>query len=102
MDYAPVAEIARHADWTAFAAQRTGRLALLTTRGDLRLQDAGFRADDVLLFGSEGAGVPDAVHEAADLRVRIPLQPGFRSLNLAVAAGIALAEALRQAGALPD
>jgi tRNA (cytidine/uridine-2'-O-)-methyltransferase len=55
-----------------------------------------------LLLGSEGSGVPPAVHAAVDLKVRIPLLPGYRSLNVAVAAGIALAEALRQTGGLPS
>lgn len=102
MDYAATAATARHADWAAFRAANAGRIALLTTAGGVRLPDAGFRADDVLLFGSESSGVPPHVHDAADLRVRIPLRPGFRSLNVAVAAGIALAEALRQTGLLPE
>src|SRR3546814_5782231 len=55
-----------------------------------------FRSGDVLMLGSESAGAPPYVHSGADLRVRIPLRPGFRSLNVAVAAGIVLAEALRQ------
>ena len=102
MDYATAAEIVGHRDWRNFAAQRSGRLVLLTTRAAVRLPDAEFQPDDVLLLGSEGAGVPDHVHEAADLRVRIPLRPGFRSLNVAVAAGIALAEALRQTEGFAD
>lgn len=102
MDYADAAEFARHDDWDAFQRQREGRLALLTTRGGTRLPDATFRADDVLLLGSESAGAPRHVHDAADLAIRIPLRPGFRSLNVAVAAGIALAEALRQTGGFPE
>lgn len=102
MDYAPAAEIVGHGDWKSFAAQRAGRLVLLTTRAAVRLPDARFQADDILLLGSEGAGVPDHVHDAADLRVRIPLQAGFRSLNVAVAAGIALAEAMRQTQGFAD
>jgi tRNA (cytidine/uridine-2'-O-)-methyltransferase len=98
MDYARDAEVRRHADWDAFAATLTGRIVLLTTRGATPLPAAAFRPDDVLLFGSEGAGVPDSVHDRADLRVAIPLKPGFRSLNVAVAGAIALGEALRQTG----
>ena len=98
MDYAAAADLSLHGDWEAFERQREGRLVLLTTRGGVRLDEAIFRADDVLLFGSESAGAPLYVHETADLEVRIPLQAGFRSLNVAVAAGIALAEALRQTG----
>ena len=102
MDYAAGAEIVRHADWDAFRAAAPGRLVLMTTHGGIRLPDARFAADDVLLMGSESAGAPPFVHEAAALSVRIPLRPGFRSLNVAVAAGIALAEAMRQTGSLPE
>jgi len=96
MDYATRAEVCRHADWASFLAALRSRLVLLTTRGAVPLWEARFRPDDVLLLGSEGAGVPDHVHDRADLRVAIPMQGGFRSLNVAVAGGIALAEALRQ------
>ena len=96
MDYAAQAETIRHPDWTRFEAGTTGRIVLLSTQGATRLDDAAFRPDDVLLLGSESAGVPQSVHDRADLRVMIPMRPGFRSLNVAVAAGIALAEALRQ------
>lgn len=102
MDYAADAEIVRHADWAAFDAGRRGRIVLLSTRSDLTLGSARFAPDDILLLGSEGAGVPADVHERADLRVRIPMRPGFRSLNVAVSAGIALAEALRQTGGWPE
>ncbi|MET0308033.1 MAG: tRNA (cytidine(34)-2'-O)-methyltransferase [Sphingomonas sp.] len=102
MDYEASVEITRHADWDAFAAQLTGRLILFTTRGETRLPDARFAPGDTLLFGSESAGAPDFVHDRADLAVRIPLKPGLRSLNLAVSAGIALAEALRQTGGFPE
>ena len=102
MDYAGQVAVTRHADWNAFLASTAGRLVLFTTRGAERLPEAAFEPDDVLLLGSEGAGVPEPVHDRADLRVRIPLTPGFRSLNLAVAAGIGLAEALRQTRAWPS
>jgi tRNA (cytidine/uridine-2'-O-)-methyltransferase len=102
MDYAGSAEIVRHPDWPAFEAVCTGRIVLLTTTADRRLDEAGFEPGDILLLGSEGAGVPHAVHDRADLRVRIPMRPGFRSLNVAVSAGIALAEALRQTGGWPE
>lgn len=100
MDYAP-AVVRRHVDWEAFRAATPGRIVLFTTRGAIRLDEARFADDDVLLFGSEGAGVPDAVHAQAGLAVRIPLVAGARSLNVAVSAGIALAEALRQTGHYP-
>lgn len=101
MDYAGQAEIVRHADWDAFVAQLQGRLVLLTTKAAVPLPAARFAPDDVLLFGSEGAGVPDTVHDRADQRLFIPMQPGFRSLNVAVSAAMALGEALRQTGGWP-
>lgn len=101
MDYAELAEVRRHADWEAFEARLQGRLVLLTTRGEARLDQARFEPGDTLLMGSESAGVPDAVHRRADLRVRIPQEAGTRSLNVAVAAGIALAEGLRQTKGWP-
>ncbi len=99
MDYAVRANVRRHADWAAFEGWRAAaakRLVLLTTAGATPLPDFDFDQGDLLLFGSESAGVPPPVHAAAAARVAIPMQPGFRSLNVAVAAGIALAEALRQ------
>lgn len=101
MDYAGAVDVIRHADWEAFEAQVRGRIVLLTTKGATRLDQATFRSDDVLLFGSEGAGVPDSIHMRADLRVVIPMRADMRSLNVAVSAGIVLAEALRQTGGLP-
>ncbi|HWW63920.1 MAG TPA: tRNA (cytidine(34)-2'-O)-methyltransferase [Sphingomonadaceae bacterium] len=99
MDYAGAASVTHHVDWASFRETvPPKRLVLLTTAGGTRLPEARFADDDILLFGSESAGVPPAVHAAADLRVRIPMQVGFRSLNIAVAAGIALGEALRQTG----
>ena len=97
MDYYDLATIARHASWTAFQRDRpAGRLVLLTTAGAKTFPGVAFRADDTLLFGRESAGVPADVHEAADLRLRIPLQTGARSLNVALAAAMVLSEALRQ------
>lgn len=101
MDYVDHADVTRHADWNAFAATVPGRIALMTTRGVRRHCDAAFDRDDTLLLGSESAGVPDAVHDRADLRLRIPVARGVRSLNVAVAAGIALGEALRQTEGWP-
>jgi len=102
MDYAQAVEIERHPDWDAFEARSTGRIVLLTTDADCTLDKAAFLPDDILLLGSESAGVPRSVHDRADLRVRIPMRPGFRSLNVAVSAGIALAEALRQTEGWPE
>lgn len=102
MDYAEIASVTRHESWNAFEARRQGRLVLLTTSGATPLPQAGFEAADILLLGSESAGVPEEVHDLADLRVRIPQAAGTRSLNIAVAAGIGLAEALRQTGGWPE
>lgn len=104
MDYIDQVTWRRHASFAAFDAGRRAegrRLVLFTTRAAVSLFDFRFHADDVLLFGRESAGVPDAVHAAADARVHIPLRPGMRSLNVAVSTGIALAEALRQTGGVP-
>ena len=96
MDYAEIANVARHRSWEDFERAVGGRLVLMTTSGDVRLDAAEFGGDDVLLLGSESCGVPPEVHDKAALRIRIPQIAGTRSLNIAVAAGIALAEALRQ------
>lgn len=102
MDYAGAVDVSRHADWAEFKNSRPGRIVLMSTKAEVTLVNARFEPDDVLLFGSEGAGVPDDIHAAADLRVRIPMRRGFRSLNIAVSAGIALAEALRQTKGWPE
>lgn len=102
MDYADAADVVRHADWDAFRAATPGRIVLATTAGAAPLPHVRFGQGDILLFGSESAGAPQHVHTAADLRVRIPMRPGFRSLNVAVSAGIVLAEALRQTGGWPS
>jgi tRNA (cytidine/uridine-2'-O-)-methyltransferase len=101
MDYAELADLHRHANWSSFLAGRAGRITLLTTAGDTSLDLARFESSDVLLLGSESRGVPPDVHRAAGLRVRIPQISGTRSLNIAVAAGIALGEALRQTNGWP-
>lgn len=102
MDYVGVVDVVRHVDWDTFLAQVQGRIVLLTTKGAVRLDVAEFREDDVLLMGSEGAGVPEEVHGRADVRVLIPMRPGLRSMNISVATGIVAAEALRQTGGWPS
>lgn len=102
MDYIDHVTIARHADFAAFrAATGPRRLVLFTTKSDSSIYDFRFAADDVLLFGKESGGVPAAVAEACDARVRIPMRPQVRSMNLASSAALALGEALRQTGTLP-
>ncbi|WP_298957068.1 tRNA (cytidine(34)-2'-O)-methyltransferase [uncultured Methylobacterium sp.] len=101
LDYLDHVAITRHRSWLAFEAWRAAagvRLVLATTAGALPYTAFGFRDGDCLLVGRESAGVPEAVHAAADARVVIPLRPGLRSLNVAVAAGMILGEALRQVG----
>ncbi len=97
MDYADLADLTRHDDWTAFQNLRpAGRLVLLTTSGAERLWDFTFEPGDVLLMGRETAGVPDEIARSTDARIRIPMPGEGRSLNVAMSAGIAVSEALRQ------
>lgn len=104
MDYLDKAALREHASFAAFEAWRRAegrRLALLTTKASESAYAATFRDDDILLLGRESAGVPDAVADLCDLRLRIPMRPGLRSINVALAASMILGEALRQTGALP-
>lgn len=102
MDYIDHVEVSRHAGFQAFrTAVGRRRLVLFTTKATRSAYDFSYLADDVLLFGRESAGVPTAVADACDARVRIPMRSGVRSMNLAMAAGFALGEALRQTSTLP-
>jgi tRNA (cytidine/uridine-2'-O-)-methyltransferase len=99
MDYLDHLAWQRHDSWTAFDAWRTEaghRLLLFTTKGASSYLDFGYAHADILLFGRESAGVPQAVADTADARLLIPLQAGLRSLNVAMAAAMAVGEALRQ------
>ena len=99
MDYGARATPTAHSGWKAFCETRgSSRLILLTTAADQSIWDFAFRPDDILLMGRESAGAPEEVHAAADARLLIPLAPGVRSLNIHVAAAVALAEARRQVG----
>jgi tRNA (cytidine/uridine-2'-O-)-methyltransferase len=112
MDYLKLAAFRRHASWERFQADRPparegglnqtkGRLILLTTRAAQPYGSFAFAPDDTLLVGRESAGVPDAVHAAADARLVIPMRPDARSLNVALAAAMVLGEALRQCNLFP-
>lgn len=102
MDYIDHVEVVRHPGFEAFHEARKGkRLVLFTTRATQSSYDFRYRADDVLLFGKESAGVTDEVRAVVDASVRLPMRPEVRSLNLATSAAIALAEGLRQTGTLP-
>jgi tRNA (cytidine/uridine-2'-O-)-methyltransferase len=99
MDYLAHVQLMRHRSWEAFDAWRRTqhlRLVLFTTQGAASYLDHVYAADAILLFGRESAGVPEAVHVAADIRLVIPIQPGLRSLNVAMACAMAVGEALRQ------
>ncbi|WOE76690.1 tRNA (cytidine(34)-2'-O)-methyltransferase [Alterisphingorhabdus coralli] len=101
MDYGGQAETVRHADWDCFTkAMRSGetarRIIAFDNPAETNLYDFRFRPGDVLLAGSESAGLPDMVRQACDNAVAIPMAPGARSLNVATASAMALGEALRQ------
>lgn len=101
LDYLDKVEIVRHpsfADFDTARRLRGSRMVLLTTHSTMAYTRFAFRGDDALLLGRESAGVPEVIHEAADARLRIPMRPGLRSLNVAVAAAMVLGEALRQTG----
>jgi tRNA (cytidine/uridine-2'-O-)-methyltransferase len=103
LDYLDAVKLVRHTAWRDFEAwrrQQNHRLVLFTTSATLCYLDHSFAADDILLFGRETAGVPQEVHGAADARLVIPMRPGLRSLNVALAAAMAAGEALRQTGGM--
>lgn len=101
MDYLDLLDQRRYTSWTAFQHDRatwepSGRLILLTTRADLRYTRFTFRPHDRIMVGRESDGVPEPVHDAADARLCVPLRPGARALNVALAAAMVLGEAVRQ------
>jgi tRNA (cytidine/uridine-2'-O-)-methyltransferase len=101
MDYLDAVALLRHTSWETFEAWRHGQghpLVLFSTGATVSYLDYRYGDDDVLLFGRESAGVPVEVHDAAGARLLIPMRPGLRSLNVAVAAAMAAGEALRQIG----
>ncbi len=99
LDYIDHIDLTRHGDWTAFLRyyeKQNRRIVLMTTKGAIPYTAHEFRADDILLAGSESSGVPDHVHDRADSRIIIPMRPGLRSLNVVNATSMILGEALRQ------
>lgn len=105
MDYLERAAMIRHSSFEAFETWRQDhkrRLILLTTKSDCPYTEYVFKDRDILLMGRESSGVPETVHDLADARLTIPMAAGMRSLNVAVSAGMALAEALRQTGTFPN
>ena len=102
MDYLDHALVVRDPSWTAFReATRGQRLILASTRAAIPYADFSFRGGDILLMGRESSGVPAEVHDAADARLLIPMRPGLRSLNVALACAMITGEALRQTGGFP-
>src|SRR5262245_16687236 len=105
LDYLDRVALVRHVSWAEFESWRQTqglRLILFTTSAPVSYLDHAYRPEDVLLFGRESSGVPDAVHQAADARLRIPMRAGLRSINVAVAAAMAVGEAMRQTGGLAE
>lgn len=96
LDYLQHVSISRHVSWQAFLGQIQSRVVLATTAGDVSHHQFSYRDDDILLVGRESAGVPDHVHQAVGARIFIPIAPTLRSLNVAVAGSLVIAEALRQ------
>lgn len=103
MDYLDRVRVARHASFDAFlrSVSEATRLVLLTTKGATAYTDFAFQPNDILLIGRESAGAPPEVHEAAAARIVIPMARETRSLNVAIAAGMVLGEALRQTARFP-
>ncbi len=104
LDYIDHVNLTRHlcfADFDAARRAASARLVLISAHGETRHIAHTFQPSDVLVMGRESAGVPAVVHEIADCRIAIPMRPGLRSLNIAVAASIVLAEALRQTSGFP-
>ncbi|MBK8009475.1 MAG: tRNA (cytidine(34)-2'-O)-methyltransferase [Rhizobiales bacterium] len=105
LDYLDAVKINRHVSFAAFEAWRKSngrRLVLLTTKAKVAYPAFAFHGADILMVGRESAGVPDHVHAAADVSLRIPMREDLRSLNIAVALSMVLGEALRQTGKLND
>jgi tRNA (cytidine/uridine-2'-O-)-methyltransferase len=101
MDYLDQVDLTRHASWDAFETWRRAqglRLVLFTTRATTSYLDHAFAPRDALLFGRESAGVPQAVHAAAEVRLKVPMRPAMRSLNVAMTCAMAVGEAMRQRG----
>ena len=97
MDYLDRAALLREPSWAGFRQATAGRRSvLLTTRASLPYWDFAFRPGDVIVMGRESAGVPDSVHQEVEARLTIPMQPGLRSLNVALACAMVTGEALRQ------
>lgn len=103
LDYHEYAEVQRHASWDAFLQARKpprDRLFAFTTRGERRFAEVAWQPGDWLVFGSETAGLPAPLRDGFDAaqRVRLPMRPGQRSLNLSNTVAVVVFEAWRQQG----
>ena len=101
LDYHEMANVSVHADWPSCAAVfGMRRMLAFTTRGGKLLGEMQFRPEDVFVFGPETAGLPESLLAAfsPEVRVRLPMIPGNRSLNLSNAVAVAVFEAWRQSG----
>lgn len=102
MDYLDFAQYRRHDSWDNFLDFRAahpkeyGRIVLMTTHSNHPYTDFEFQNNDIILMGRESAGVPEIVHQTADARLTIPMNPNARSINMAISAALAVGEALRQ------
>lgn len=97
MDYADIADLTRHDSWQSYLdSARPKRMVLMTTHAEALLWDFNFQPGDTIIMGRESAGVPEAVHNVVDARIKLPMSGQARSLNVAVSAGMAVSEALRQ------
>ncbi|MBN9444817.1 TrmH family RNA methyltransferase [Bosea sp. (in: a-proteobacteria)] len=104
MDYLERAAVSRHDSFRAFDDWRRAagrRLVLAETDGAIALPDFAFNTDDVVMVGRESAGVTPEVRSAAEAVICIPMRPGLRSINVALAAAMVMGEALRQTGGFP-
>ncbi|MDY0743219.1 tRNA (cytidine(34)-2'-O)-methyltransferase [Paucibacter sp. R3-3] len=101
LDYHEYAAVKRHADWAAFlvdASPDPARMFAFTTKGSRPFAEPAYRPGDFFVFGSETAGLAPALRESfpPEQRVRLPMRPGQRSLNLSNSVAIAVFEAWRQ------
>ena len=107
MDYLEFSKCRRHNSWQDFLEYRQQhseeywRIVLLTTHASQSFVDFKFLPNDIILMGRESAGVPDNVHQTADARLLIPMNPQARSINMAVSAAMAVSECLRQINGFP-
>ena len=100
LDYHEYANLTLHKNWADFAAAMTGRrLFAITTKGSQNYANVSFKAGDVFVFGPETRGLPDDIRNifASECRLRLPMLPDSRSLNLSNSAAVLLYEAWRQA-----